>query len=94
MPMTMRTTRTSVTFKRPFVLKGLDEELPAGVYDLETDEERLEGLSFEAYRRVQTVIHLHPKPGHPGVTQSMTIDPDELTAALQRDQAHLPGDQP
>lgn len=86
--MTMRTTRTTVTFKRPFVLTGLDDELPAGVYAIETDEERLEGLSFPAYRRVQTSIHLHPEPSRPGLARSMTIDPDELNAALQHDQAH------
>ena len=85
--MTIRTTRTTVTFKRPFVLAGIDEEQPAGVYDIEMDEERLEGLSFPAYRRVLTLIHLHPKTSNPGLTQSMRIDPDELKAALQRDQA-------
>ena len=85
--MTIRTTRTTVTFRRAFVLAGLDEEQPAGVYDIETDEERLEGLSLSAYRRVQTLIHLHPKTGNPNLTQTMTIDPDELDAALQRDQA-------
>ena len=85
--MTIRTTRTTVTFRRAFVLAGLDEEQPAGVYDIETDEERMEGLSFSAYRRVQTLIHLHPKTGNPTLIQTMKIDPDELDAALQRDQA-------
>ena len=85
--MTIRTTRTTVTFRRAFVLAGLDEEQPAGVYDVETDEERMEGLSFSAYRRVQTLIHLHPKTGNPTLIQTMKIDPDELDAALQRDQA-------
>jgi hypothetical protein len=56
------------------------------------DEELLEGISFPAYRRVLTLIHLHPKPGHPGLTQTLTIDPNELDAALKRDQApaHIP----
>lgn len=85
--MTVRTTRTTVIFKKGFVLAGLDEEQPAGVYDIETDEERLEGLSFSAYRRVQTLINLHPKTGNPSLIQTMTIDPDELDAALERDHA-------
>ncbi len=50
--MAIRTTRTTVNFKRAFVLAGVDEEQPPGVYDIETDEERLKGLSFSAYRRV------------------------------------------
>jgi hypothetical protein len=85
--MTIRTTQTRVTFTRPFVLSELEGEQPAGVYDIETDEERLEGLSFSAYRRVQTLIHLHPKTGNPSLIQTMRIDPEALAAALQRDQA-------
>lgn len=83
--MTIRTIQTTVTFMRPFVLAGLGEEQPAGTYGIETDEERLEGLSFSAYRRVQTLIHLHPKTGNPSLTQTMRIDPEALDAALQRD---------
>ncbi|MDH3664987.1 MAG: hypothetical protein OEU92_34070 [Alphaproteobacteria bacterium] len=83
--MTIRTTQSTVTFRRPFILAGLDEEQPAGIYDIETDEERLEGLSFSAYRRVQTLIHLHPKTGNPSLTQTIRIDPDALDVALQRD---------
>lgn len=77
----------TVTFRRPFVLGGVDEMLPAGAYSVETDEELLEGISFPAYRRILTLIGLHPKPGHPGLTQKLTIDPNELDAALKRDQA-------
>jgi hypothetical protein len=85
--MTIRTSEKTVTFRRPFVLGEFDEVLPAGAYRVETDEELLEGISFPAYRRILTLIHLHAKPGHPGRTQTMTIDPNELDAALKRDQA-------
>jgi hypothetical protein len=74
-----------VTFRRPFVLDGFAEELPAGAYDVETDEELLEDMSFPAYRRILTVIHLHARADRPGYTQSLTIDPNELDAALERD---------
>ena len=84
------TSKETVTFRRPFVLGGFDEVLPAGAYSVETDEELLEGISFPAYRRVLTVIHLHARSGHPGLTRALTIDPNELNAALERDQA--PGD--
>jgi hypothetical protein len=60
--------------------------LPAGIYQVEIDEELLEGLSFPAYRRKSTVIHLHAEAGHPGRTRSLEIDPKELDAALERDQ--------
>ncbi|MDH3472732.1 MAG: hypothetical protein OEM59_03480 [Rhodospirillales bacterium] len=85
--MTTRTSKKTVTFRRPFVLGGFDEVLPAGAYIVETDEELLEGISFPVYRRVSTLIHLHAKPGQPGRSQTLTIDPNELDAALKRDQA-------
>jgi hypothetical protein len=56
---TVRTSKKTVTFLRPFVLSAINEEQPAGVYTVETDEELLEGISFPAYRRVLTLIHLH-----------------------------------
>jgi hypothetical protein len=85
--MTIRTSKKTVTFRRPFVLGGFDEVLPAGAYSVETDEELLEGISFAAYRRILTVIHLHSRSGHPGLTRALTIDPNELDAALERDRA-------
>jgi hypothetical protein len=85
--MTIRTSEKTVTFRRPFVLGEFDDVLPAGAYRVETDEELLEGISFPVYRRILTLIHLHPKPYRPGRTQTMTIDPNELGAALKRDQA-------
>ena len=35
----MRTRRETVTFARPFRLRGVDEAQPAGAYTVETDEE-------------------------------------------------------
>jgi hypothetical protein len=90
--MTIRTSKKTVTFSRPFVLGGFDEALPAGAYRVEMDEELLEGISFPAYQKILTLLHLHPKPGRPGLTQTLTIDPNELDAALERDQA--PGAKP
>ena len=85
--MTTRTNTKTVTFRRPFVLGGFDEVLPAGAYNVETDEELLEAISFPVYRRILTVIHLHAKSGDPRHTRALTIDPNELDAALARDQA-------
>ncbi len=85
--MTVRTTKKSVTFANPFTLGDVEEILQPGSYDVETDEERLEGLSFEAYRRILTLIHLPATPGTPGVSRTLTVDPDELEAALARNGA-------
>jgi len=82
----MRTTRKTVSFSRPFKLAAVDEPLPAGDYVVETDEERLEGVSFPAFRRVSTFLHMHTVPGQPGMQQTLSLDPDDLDAAIKRDQ--------
>lgn len=83
--MTIRTSEKAVTFRRPFFLGGFDDALLAGTYTVETDEELLEGISFPAYRRILAVIHLHATSDHPGQTRTLTLDPNELDAALARD---------
>jgi hypothetical protein len=83
---TTRTIKKTVTFMRPFILGGFDEVLPAGTYDVETDEELLHGISLPVYRRNLTLFHLHAKPGQSTLSETLTIDPDELDAALKRDQ--------
>ena len=85
--MMTRTSKSTVVFRRPFILGGLDEVLQAGTYSVETDEELLEGVSFPVYRRKLTMIHLHERPGQPGVKQILTVDPRQLDEALERDQA-------
>lgn len=95
--MTTRTTETTVKFARPFTLRGFDEVLPAGAYNVETDEELLESLSFPVYRRTLTVLHLPATSDQPGVKRTISIDPNELDAALKRDameDADTPGDTP
>jgi hypothetical protein len=83
--MTVRTTKKTVTFVNSFKLGDFEEVLPPGTYDVETDEELLEGLSFHAYRRTLTLIHLPVKSGSRGLSRTLTIDPNELDAALKRD---------
>ena len=87
--MTMRTTKSTVTFTRPFSLTGFDGEQPAGSYSVETDEELLDGVSFPAYRRMATMMQLEAGArAAGGVLQVAVIDPRELEAALAVDSAH------
>ena len=79
-----RTTTKQVTFARHFVLGSSGEVLPPGTYDIETDEELLEGVSFAVFRRILTLLHLHPQGG---IRRTLTIDPDDLDAALLRDRS-------
>ena len=82
--MAMRTHRKKVVFSQPFVLKGIDRILPPGDYQVVTDEELIEGLSFPVYRRVSTMIFV-PAQSHPSTIEMVTIDPRDLQAALDRD---------
>jgi hypothetical protein len=66
-------------------LKDVGRTLPAGAYEVLTDEELIEGLSFPVYRRVSTMI-IVPAPRTTSI-EMLTIDPRELQAALNRDAA-------
>jgi hypothetical protein len=87
--MTERTTRKIVTFARSFVIDGFDQELPAGQYAVETEEELVSGLSFPVYRRVSTTLYVDRIPGKPGVKEAWRIDPEALDAARLRDSKTL-----
>jgi hypothetical protein len=86
--MTARTSRKTVTFAHPFLLKGVDRILAAGDYRVVTDEELIEELSFPVYRRVATMILLPAESGSASTVEMVTIDPQDLQAAQERDLNH------
>src|SRR3954451_23696580 len=87
--MDRRTSRETVTFARPFTLRGIDGEQPAGTYLVETDAGLIPGLSFIAWRRVAGLLVLPPPPGGPVPGRIATIVPLELEAARARDAARV-----
>jgi hypothetical protein len=86
--MTIRTLYRTLSFAHPFQLKDMDRASPAGTYVVETDEERLQGLSFPAYRRVATRLLLPSGPPGSITGETIEVDPLELDAAQARDAAH------
>ncbi|UVK46968.1 hypothetical protein BPNPMPFG_002701 [Mesorhizobium sp. AR07] len=81
-----RTTHSIAHFAAPFVLGGLEGQLPAGDYDIDHDEEVIEGMSRLAWRRVATFIHLPARTvKNPTTSQLVAIDYVELETALKRD---------
>ncbi|MEZ5822330.1 MAG: hypothetical protein R3D82_16150 [Xanthobacteraceae bacterium] len=66
--MTIRSRREAVIFKHPFRIRGIDRVLPAGTYEVITDEESIEGLSFAAFRRIATMILV------PGAASASTVE--------------------
>lgn len=79
----IRTSSKTVTFGKPFTLKGVDRLLPAGGYCVTTDEELIEALSFPVYRRIATVIFV---PRGTAI-EMVTIDPEDLRVAQEKDAA-------
>jgi hypothetical protein len=89
--MTMRSRRETVTFKHPFRIKGIDRLLSAGAYEIVTDEEMIEGLSFAAFRRTATMIMVPAAVPHGSTTEMISISAVDLSDA-QRIDASAPGE--
>ena len=85
--MNMRSTRSTVTFSNPFALPGYPGNLPPGDYEVLVEEELLQGLSFEAYRRTATSLTVRGRGGHAGRTELRGIYDSDLKEALSRDRA-------
>ncbi len=83
--MPVRTTETTVTFRRPFSLPEFEAPQPAGTYRLLTDEEEITGLSFVAFRRVGTMLRLPSLATSGRPEQMISIDAKDLAAALTAD---------
>jgi hypothetical protein len=86
--MTIRTSSKTVSFARPFLLRGIGRVLAAGQYKVITDEELIEELSFPVYRRVATMIFVPAESGGASTVEMVTIDPQDLEAAQELDPNH------
>jgi hypothetical protein len=83
--LTIRTTRATVSFSRPFTLQTLEGVQPAGEYVVLIDDELIEGLSRIAYRRVATLFQTPAISASQRLIQSFSISQTELDAALIKD---------
>lgn len=73
-----RTKHRTIHFDRPFTLRGVHETIAAGDYEIDDDEELIEGLSWMAYRRVATFIKLPATVENRFRMRLIQIEPDEL----------------
>ena len=85
--MTMRSRRETVHFRHPFRIKGIDRELAAGAYEVVTDEEMIEGLSFPSFRRVATMIMVPAAAPHRSSIEMISISSADLSEARRIDES-------
>ncbi len=83
--MTTRSRREIITFRHPFRIKGIDRLLPAGAYDVITDEEMIAGLSFASFRRVATMIMVPAAPPRGSTMEMISIGSVDLSDAQRID---------
>lgn len=83
--MVKRVNKKLVTFQFPFSIDDIGKELPAGDYTIESEEESIVGLSFLAYRHIETILVERPPKGKPGATHYWSVDPDALAKAIEAD---------
>jgi hypothetical protein len=80
-----RSRRETVTFRHAFRIKGVERQLPAGAYEVVTDEEMVEGLSFPCFRRVATMIMVPAASPYHSSTEMISISSVDLADAQQAD---------
>ncbi|ACT58851.1 conserved hypothetical protein [Hirschia baltica ATCC 49814] len=81
----MRINKKLVTFNHPFLLDEIEQELPAGNYTIETEEEKIEGSTFLAYRTLNTILVYRPQHSRKTHIQYWEISAHSLSLALERD---------
>jgi hypothetical protein len=83
-----RVTRQFVTFPAPFHLKAMEQEMPAGVYEITTTEEAIGDFMYEAYRRISTTIYFPPRSDDYGIGKFVETDPAELEKLTNGSERH------
>ena len=77
--------KTTAVFLRPFQLPSLNETLPPGEYEIET--QLLEPVDWiePGTWTSSVLVRLHPRASHPGLNRTLTIPLAELEHAVAKD---------
>ncbi|MCM2561274.1 hypothetical protein M8756_00520 [Lutimaribacter sp. EGI FJ00015] len=84
----MTLTKTTIaTFEHPFSVPGFDEMLPAGAYEIDTEQCAPPGrLDPEAWK-ASVFMKLHTRETHPGLARVLAVSLADLDRARARDTA-------
>lgn len=83
--MVNRINKKLITFQFPFSMDEVGKLLPAGDYTVETEEESIAGLSFLAFRHIETILVERPPKGKAGATRYWCVDRESLECAIEAD---------
>lgn len=86
--MTSRSRREIIVFNHPFRIRSIGRDLAAGSYDVVTDEDMIEGISFASYRRVATMMVVPAEAARNGAMEMIAVDPADIADARARDARH------
>jgi hypothetical protein len=84
-PLTIRSTRSVVSFDEPFSLRNVEGVLPPGDYNVYVEDELIQALSHPAYRRVSTILQLPSISFPQGQSRLVSISATDLEGALMKD---------
>jgi hypothetical protein len=89
----IRTSETTITFRKSFSVGTMDRPQPAGTYRLVMDDDEVPGVSFVALRRIATFLHTPAlSTAAQGKAEVFHVSANELAAALDDDgRMHLDG---
>src|SRR5439155_6496723 len=98
MIMTMtRSRRETVEFEHPFRITSFERILPAGSYEVITDEELMEGmegLSFPSFRPVATMMMVPAPPPRSSFVEMVAISSIDLSDAREPMRSYSVNDAP
>tara|TARA_B110000977_G_C10797133_1_gene384839 strand:+ start:338 stop:610 length:273 start_codon:yes stop_codon:yes gene_type:complete len=80
-----RKSETRIDFAHSFVIKSHNETFPAGSYVLESYDELIDGISFIAYRTLQTFMRISTAKNGVVTQRILEVDRAEIDAALLAD---------
>ena len=79
--MPTRTSHSNVTFRQPFRVTGMDSAAPAGSYDVDLEEERLDTPTVQDWRQTAAILQVKTA----SITEYVVVDPLALRDAMLRD---------
>ena len=79
------TLETTAIFLKAFEVPGLSEVLPAGEYAVQVELQAPPGCADPGRWKASVLVQLHPTPGSPGLSRTLTISLADLEHALAKD---------